>query len=114
MLDIRLIGEQPEQVKQALWKGLDTIDFSELLSWDEARKGKQSGLEALRTRRNEVHASVPGLKKAGADVQPVFAEMKTLGHDIKALESELAELEAKIDSFMAVLPNLPDDDVKAG
>lgn len=114
MLDIKLIREQPEHVRQALLKRLDSVDFSELLASDEARKRSQSALEVKRTRRNEVSASVPALKKAGADVQPVFAEMKELGEEIKRLEAGLAELERKIFDQMAVLPNLPDDDVLAG
>lgn len=114
MLDIKLIREEPERVRTALLKRMDAVDFSELLAWDEARRTTQGELETRRNRRNEVSASVPALKKAGADVQPVFAEMKTLGNEIKNLETSLAELEAKIDDFMARLPNLPDPDVKSG
>lgn len=114
MLDIKLIREQPEQVRTALLKRLDTVDFSGLLAWDETRRSTQASLETRRNHRNEVSASVPALKKAGADVQPVFAEMKTLGAEIKTLETELSDLEAKIQDFMAQLPNLPDPDVRSG
>jgi seryl-tRNA synthetase len=114
MLDIKLIREQPEQVRSALLKRLDSVDFSELLAWDEERRSTQTNLETRRNRRNEVSGSVPALKKAGADVAPVFAEMKTLGTEIKSLEASLAEVEAKIHEFMAGLPNLPDPDVRSG
>jgi seryl-tRNA synthetase len=114
MLDIKLIRDQPEQVRAALLKRLDTIDFSELLGWDESRRSALATLEAKRNRRNDVSAAVPALKKTGADVQPVFAEMKTLGNEIKTLETELAQVDAKIHDFMARLPNMPDDDVLAG
>jgi len=114
MLDIKQIREQTEQVRSALLKRVDSVDFSELLGWDDARRELQAALETKRTRRNEVSASVPALKKAGADVQPVFAEMKALGAEIKAAETDLDALEAKIFDVMARLPNLPDDDVIAG
>jgi seryl-tRNA synthetase len=114
MLDIKLIRDNAAQVRAALLKRVDDIDFSELLAWDEERRHKQSHLEAKRTQRNEVSAKVPALKKAGADVQPVFAEMKTLGNEIKELETQLAGLEQKIHDFMAGLPNLPDEDVRPG
>lgn len=114
MLDIKLIRDQPERVRAALLKRMDTVDFTELMAWDEARRTTTNRLEINRNRRNEVSATVPGLKKAGADVQPVFAEMKTLGNEIKSLEGELERLEAKIHHFMAELPNLPDDDVVGG
>ena len=114
MLDIKLIRDQPERVRAALLKRMDAVDFTELLAWDEARRSTTTRLDQNRNRRNEVSATVPGLKKAGANVEPVFAEMKTLGNEIKTLEGELEALEAKIDQFMAELPNLPDDDVVGG
>jgi seryl-tRNA synthetase len=114
MLDIKLIRDQAAQVRAALLKRVDEIDFSELLAWDEARRHAQMALEAKRTQRNDVSAKVPALKKAGADVQAVFAEMKTLGTEIKDLESQIGVLEQKIHDFMAPLPNLPDEDVRSG
>jgi len=114
MLDIKLIRDNAAQVRAALLKRVDDIDFSELLAWDEERRHKQTALEAKRTQRNDVSAKVPALKKAGADVQPVFAEMKTLGNEIKELETQLAGLEQKVHDFMAGLPNLPDEDVRPG
>jgi seryl-tRNA synthetase len=114
MLDIKLIRENAAQVRAALLKRVDDIDFSELLAWDEERRHKQTALEAKRTQRNDVSAKIPALKKAGADVQPVFAEMKTLGNEIKELETQLAGLEQKVHDFMAGLPNLPDEDVRPG
>jgi seryl-tRNA synthetase len=114
MLDIKLIREQPGGVREALLKRGAAADFSELLAWDEARRTALASLEAKRNQRNDVSAKVPALKKAGADVQAVFAEMKTLGNAIKDLEGEVAELERKVHDFLAELPNLPDPDVLAG
>jgi seryl-tRNA synthetase len=114
MLDIKLIREHPESVRQSLLKRLDSVDFSDLLRWDEQRRTTLGVLEARRNRRNEVSASVPRLKQAGQDVQPVFAEMKALGGEIKEQEQQLAQLETRIRELMARLPNLPDDDVLAG
>lgn len=114
MLDIKLIREEPERVRQALLKRLDSLDFSELLAWDEQRRTTLAGLESRRNHRNEVSASVPELRKAGEDVQPVFARMKELGAEIKRLEQALAELDQHIHEFMAGLPNVPDPDVLGG
>ncbi|HKO91921.1 MAG TPA: serine--tRNA ligase [Polyangiaceae bacterium] len=114
MLDIKLIRDQSAQVRAALLKRGEDVDFTELLAWDEARRGEQTTLEVKRNERNDVSAKVPALKKAGADVQAVFAQMKTLGNEIKELESSVGALEEKINDFMARLPNLPDPDVAAG
>jgi seryl-tRNA synthetase len=114
MLDIKLIREQPDFVRDALAKRFAAVDFSELLGWDDTRRTALASLEQKRNQRNDVSAKVPALKKAGADVQPVFAEMKALGSEIKALEETVGELEQKVGDFLARLPNLPDADVLAG
>jgi len=114
MLDINLIREQPDLVREGLLKRHAAVDFTELLGWEERRRTVLVTLEAKRSQRNDVSAKVPGLKKAGADVQPVFAEMKALGTEIKNLETEVSELEQKVHDFLAGLPNIPDPDVVAG
>ena len=38
MLDIALIREKPEEVRKALLKRLDEVDFTDLLAWDEKRR----------------------------------------------------------------------------
>ena len=38
MIDINLIREKPEYVKEALKKKLWDVDFTELLEWDKKRK----------------------------------------------------------------------------
>jgi len=114
MLDIKLIREQPDAVREALLKRHASVDFSELLGWDDTRRTQLASLEAKRNQRNDVSAKVPALKKAGADVQPVFAEMKSLGGEIKALEAEVAELEQKVFDVLSGLPNLVDPDVVGG
>src|SRR5688572_7471717 len=114
MLDIKLIRERPDYVRDALAKRFASVDFSELLGWDETRRTALVSLEQKRSQRNDVSAKVPALKKAGADVQPVFAEMKALGTEIKTLEDQVGALDQKVNDFLARLPNLPDDDVLAG
>ena len=65
MLDIKLIREQPDAVREALLKRNAAVDFSELLAWDDTRRARLASLEAKRNQRNEVSAKVPALKKAG-------------------------------------------------
>jgi seryl-tRNA synthetase len=52
MLDIKLIREQTDGVRAALLKRGATVDFSELLAWDEARRTALTSLEAKRNQRN--------------------------------------------------------------
>lgn len=114
MLDINLIRKDPEFVKAALAKREYEVDFTELLQWDARRKEIIAEGEALKAERNRINKEIPRLKKEGADVSAVMAQMKESGEKVKSLDEELRQVEAKIEEFVAVLPNLPADDVVAG
>ena len=110
MLDINLIRKDPEFVKAALAKREYEVDFTELLQWDARRKEIIAEGEALKAERNRINKEIPRLKKEGADVSAVMAQMKESGEKVKSLDEELRQVEAKIEEFVAALPNLPADD----
>ena len=114
MLDINLIRKDPEFVKAALAKREYEMDFTELLQWDARRKEIIAEGEALKAERNRINKEIPRLKKEGADVSAVMAQMKESSEKVKSLDEELRQVEAKIEEFVAALPNLPADDVVAG
>lgn len=114
MLDIKRIRDEPESIAQALLKRMDTVDLRPVIEQDITRRQLRGDLESKQSRRNSVSAEVPRLRQGGQDVSGLFAEMKSLGGEIKALEARLAEVENTIGDFLARLPNLPDPDVKAG
>ena len=114
MLDISLIREAPDKVAAALAKKEVSVDFTELLAWDRERRELIRAGEQLKARRNQVSADIPRLKKEGADVDALIAEMKETGDRIRESDAVLAKLEADIAGFLEVLPNMPADDVQAG
>lgn len=70
--------------------------------------------EALKAEKNKVSADVPRLKKAGENVEPVFARMRELGNEISANDEKLKAVEEKLRHELLCLPNMPDPDVVAG
>lgn len=114
MLDINLIRENPEKVKEALKKKLWDADFTELLQWDAERKQLIQVVEGNKAEMNRLSASVPQAKKNGEDVTKIFAKVKEIAKNNAENEEKLKELETKINDFIAVLPNLPDDDLVGG
>lgn len=114
MIDINLIRQDPETVRQALLKRMVEVDFSELLSWDAERRALISQGDELRSKRNRVSDQIPAMKRQGVDVSSVLAEMKAVSDQIKEIDSRLTEIEAQIKQFLDSLPNMPDDDVVAG
>ncbi|MCR5185259.1 MAG: serine--tRNA ligase [Bacilli bacterium] len=114
MIDINVIRENPQKVKEALKKKLWDVDFTELLEWDKKKKELIQVVEGGKAEMNALSASVPAKKKAGEDVALIFAKVKEIAANNKEKEAELAELENKIFNFLADLPNIPDDDLVGG
>ena len=114
MLDINMIRNKPDEVKSALLKRMDNVDFSELLQWDKERRTQISQTEELKAQKNKVSSLIPKMKKEGKDVQGQLDEMKKIAEDIKDKDRAIRELDEKINNFLAGLPNIPAPDVVAG
>jgi len=114
MLDLNLIRQDPDGVKAALAKRLYEVDFTQLLAWDAQRRALIQENEAARAERNRVNKVIPQMKKAGQDVTALMEAMKADGEAVKAREEALRELDQRVTSFVAALPNLPAEDVLAG
>ncbi len=114
MLDINLIKEKPEYVRNALAKKNCIVELHDLIAWDEERKKLTAEADTLKARRNEVSDAIPKMKKDGKDVTALLNEMKEVSETVKSLDAKISEAKNKIKSFLEKLPNLPDDDVVAG
>ena len=114
MLDINLIREKPEYVKEALKKKLWDTDFTELLEWDKQKRELLKVVEDNKAEQNRLSASVPAAKKAGEDVSKIFMQVKEIAKKNAEFEQKLAEISDKMDRFLEALPNIPDDDLVGG
>lgn len=114
MLDIKLITENPELVRERLAKKGCIVDFTEILKLDAARKKLMSEIEALKAERNKVSAEIPKYKKEGKPVEEIFARMRTIGDEITEGDAKINAYQQEITDFIAKLPNMPDDDLLPG
>ena len=114
MIDINLIRQDHEAIRQRYLRRGKDIDFTAFLQLDEQRKAIIQSVEQMKAQRNKVSAQIPQLKKAGQDVSATIAEMKALGDKITQEDARLAEINDQIRDFLLRLPNLPDEDLLAG
>ena len=109
MLDINLIRENPDLVRKSLRdRQLDDSPVGSILELDERRRAILAEVETLKAERNVVSKEIGAMKEEAARKSKIEA-MRTVGEKIDALDSELAEVEAELQSLMAVLPNIPDE-----
>lgn len=114
MIDVNLIRNDPQAIRQRYFKRGKDIDFAPFLALDEQRKALIAATEAMKAQRNRVSGEIPKLKKQGLDVSATIAEMKALGDKISEQDKELDKVNAQIRDFLLRLPNLPDEDLLAG
>lgn len=108
MLDIKKIRESKEEIKTSLLKRMDKkdLDLDKILSLDDKRKEYIIHLEKLQAQRNKSSKTKPDAKTIEA--------MKSLGQEIKNIETDLNTIESQLQDSLAALPNIVADDVVAG
>ncbi len=113
MLDLRLIRERTEWVKQELSKvGCLPEEVDAVLAEDARRRALLQKVEALRARRSEISRMIPKLGPEDQEIRK--EEVRNLGSTLVSLEAELAQVEKQLESKLLLLPNLPDPSVPLG
>jgi seryl-tRNA synthetase len=114
VLDLKAIREDPGPAREALARRGAAEALDELLDVDARRRELLPKVEEGRARRNTVSDQIAEAKRSGDDSVGPIAEMRELGGEIKRMETELAEIEARRDELAQTLPNLPSPDAPDG
>jgi len=108
MLDLNLIREQPDTVRQALAaRQMDPGSVDQALKLDARRREIIQLVEALKAQRNTVSKEI-GRMKDPAERQAKIAAMKSVSDQIGALDVELRTAEQELSEVLGAFPNLPD------
>ncbi len=114
MIDRELIMNEPQKVHDALLKKGWDVDFAPLISKMKRRSELRKVVESNQAEQNSLSKSVPQVKKEGGDINAIFARVKELKKQSEDANIELEKIEKEIDEEIAVLPNMPDDDLLGG
>jgi seryl-tRNA synthetase len=111
MLDIKLIRENPELVRQSLEKRGDSFVLDKILEIDERYRSLLRQTEELRAKHNETSKQLGQSKEKPPQL---IAEMRQLGEQISSLQQQTREAKANLDSMLLELPNIPHPSVPLG
>ena len=118
MLDIKLIREKPDFVRQRLaTRGAgDETRVNGVLELDEKRRQILKEVENLKALRNKVSKEIGALmgQKKADEAEAKKKETREMGDKISALDKQVADIDAERDVLMLQLPNLPHESVKVG
>ncbi|MDD3831378.1 MAG: serine--tRNA ligase [Clostridia bacterium] len=114
MLDIRMIIEDKQKVADALSKRGYVADLDNIIVLDKTRRSIIAQVESKKAQRNKASEQIAVLKRNKQDASELIEQSTTIGVDIKQLDNHLAEVEKQLFDAVALLPNMPDDDIIAG
>ncbi|MFM8561229.1 MAG: serine--tRNA ligase [Solirubrobacterales bacterium] len=108
MLDLRELRRDPDSARQALARRDAAGDFDLALELDGRRRELIPELEALRAEQNEANDAIAAARRDGGDADAQVAAMKEVSEKAKAIQEELAGVEAELQAVVDRLPNLPE------
>jgi seryl-tRNA synthetase len=116
MLDIRWIRDDPDALDRALARRGQQPAARAILDLDERRRVLIASLQTLQERRNAASKDI-GKAKAAKDeaaAAALMAEVAAIKEKMPAEEAALAEAEKALNDALAVIPNVPLDEVPDG
>ena len=117
MLDIKLIREDPELVRNNLRKRADPDNLrmlDGLIDYDRKWRQYLTDLNSLRHERRQVTAKIAEAKKKGTDSSSEMLKAKDVDVKITKLEKQVTECEEKVHEYLMRLPNLLHESVPVG
>jgi seryl-tRNA synthetase len=114
MLDPKLIRNDLAVVAEQMKKRGIVLDTARLTQLEEQRKAIQIKTQDLQNTRNVRSKAVGQAKAAGKNVDDILSEVKTLGDDLKAAETQLDQIQIQLNDYLAQLPNLVHESVPVG
>lgn len=114
MLDLKLVREHPEIIKDMLEKRNVSFPLEELLSKDVKRRQLLTEVQRLKHQRNLISLEIAQMKKEGKDTSAKLSLVKDLSNRIEQLDAEAKILDEEVNNLLKALPNLIHESVPVG
>jgi len=117
VLDIRIIRDDTEKVKEALKKrGYSVEIIDRILEEDKKWRELTTKENELRFKRNEISKAIAKLKKEGKDedAKKLIEEGKAISQEVEKVEDEKKEIERSLKNLLLQVPNIPHTSVPVG
>ena len=116
MLDIKVIRENPDLVKQRLATRNDESAglIDEVLACDETRRKNETAKQALQSERKSTSKEIGKLRANGEVSSAIEAEVKKIGEQIKTLDDEASTAADRQEEILLNIPNVPHEECPVG
>jgi seryl-tRNA synthetase len=116
MLDIRLIREKPDFVRERLATrgGGDEAKIDDVLRVDAERRKAETELQQLNAERKRLSKEIGGKKSRGETADQLEQHVRQIGEQIATLDTVVAVTGAEQDDLLLRIANLPHESVPTG
>jgi seryl-tRNA synthetase len=114
MIDIQLLRTNLDAVAARLATRGHVLDKDAFLSLENERKQVQTETQGLQASRNAMSKRIGQAKAKGEDLAPLMAEANAVNQRVGELEKKDAEVQRRLQDFLAVIPNPPHESVPTG
>ena len=114
MLDIQLLRNDLDSVASRLAARPFVLDRAAFESLEGERKLVQTRTQELQSARNSLSKRIGQAKGKGEDVSALMSEANTANAELQSLEAKLTQIQAQLQDFLLMMPNLPHVSVPAG
>lgn len=113
MLDIKLIRENPDKVKEACRKKRVEVDIDKLLEVDKKRRELLQAIEDMRAKKNSANEEIK-MAKTKEEKEVIILKMRELDINSDRVTGDFEIIDKEFQSLMYSIPNIPDDSVPEG
>jgi seryl-tRNA synthetase len=112
MLDIKIVRENPDRIRQELAHRGMAFDFDSFLKLDEERRAQIARLDALRAEQHKASDVIRELKEEdrAAHIESIWNIKDAIG----ILEEKVSRLESSFTDLLLQLPNITHESVPVG
>ncbi len=117
MLDVKLIREQPEKVRENLARRQDPEKLELLdhvIETDRKWRELTQRVNDLRRRRNQISSEIGKVMKEGGDASSLRNEASMIPSRLRELESQMSESQERLRDGLMRLPNMLHESVPYG
>ena len=119
MLDIKLIRDNPQAIREQLARRGDTYDLTPLDALDRQRRELETERSQLQARSNEIGKAIGQKMKSEADpqsdeIQSLKVEGNQLKRQLAELEPQEKEISHQLNALLLSFPNLPSPSTPEG
>ena len=112
MIDLKLLRDAPELLRDSLRRRGTDIDLDELIALEEQVRSLRQQAESLRAEQKEAGREIAALQ--GDEKQAAIDSVSQLAQKVKDANARVDELAAELDSKLLEVPNLVAEDAADG